>query len=426
MAHMRRGFRNVYALMVWCLISANGMAQDIKTEVILAGNLYRLNNVIEMEHIAHLSKSDLRLLKNTILAKHGYIFADEDLRTHFSAFPWYNGNRSEVQGDLSTTDLINAATIYSLENSGEGRSSHTGALGERLIIAEKIRPLMSNFGEPGDVSIGGEMVAFVNGVEMARSAIIDNEFYLTLNEVPPHILQHWKQSYDKAIQFSDPATNIAHLDLRITGTALRITRIGTHDDRDPLLRQYFLDEKRPGMQVNDHYHYDEYFSYVYADRDTFVRGVDHDENTWQGKEIYNVSLKKGWNKLKHYRAEMSGFARYNVHISEATAEKGSFDVFYFDFDDYVHDNNIQLATLEGIVVVDKNDKMEDEFWLLLAEPIRVRSDYNEVRDVHKVLLLVDHETFPRRGNYALFGEIDRFLTSAGDVVFCIIEIEEEL
>jgi hypothetical protein len=412
--------------MALCFVSANGMAQDIKTEVILAGNLTRLNSVIETEHIAHLNKNDLRILKSTILAKYGYIFTAEDLTNHFSAFPWYNGTKSDVQGELSTTDLINAVTIYSLESSGERRSGNTGALGERLVIAEKIRPLMSNSGEPGDVSIGGEMVAFANGVEIARVAIIDNEFHLNLKEVPPHILQHWRGRYDKSIQFSDPETNIAHLDLRITGTDLRITRIMTHDDRNPLLRQYFLDEKRPGMKVNDNYHYDEYFSYVYADRDTFMRGVDHEENTWQGKEIYNVSLKKGWNKLKHYRAEMDGFARYNVHINESTFEKGSFDVLYFDFDDYAHDNNMQLATLEGIVVVDINDKMEDEFWFLLAEPIRVRSDYNEVRDVHKVLLLVDHETFPRRGNYALFGEIDRFLTSAGDVVFCIIEIKEEL
>jgi hypothetical protein len=409
-----------------CFISANVMAQDIKTEVILRGDLSRLNTIIEEEHIAHLNENDLHILKNTILAKYGYTFAEEDLKNHFSAFPWYKGNKSAVQGELSTTDLINAATIQSLENSGRVRPQNTAGLRERLIIAEKISPLMSNSGNPGDVNIGGEIVAFANGVEMARAAIIDNEFYLSLNEVPPHILKHWKGSYDEAIQFSNPETNIAHLDLRITGTELKITRTMTQDDRNPLLRQYFLDEKRPGMKVNDHYQYDDYFSYIYADRDTFMRGVDHAEDPWDGKVIYNVSLKKGWNKLKHYKAEMKDFARYSVHISEATFEKGSFEVFYFDFEDYINDNNIQFATLKGMVAVEKNSDMKDEFWFYMVDPIRVRSDYNEVRDVRKVLLLVDPETFPRSGNYMLLGEIDRFLTPEGDVVFCIIEIKEEL
>jgi hypothetical protein len=42
-----------------------------------------------------------------------------------------------------------------------------------------------------------------------------------------------------------------------------------------------------------------------------------------------------------------------------------------------------------------------------------------------VLLAVDPEKFPRRGNYLLFGEILYFLTQDGDVIFSIIEIKEE-
>jgi hypothetical protein len=63
----------------------------------------------------------------------------------------------------------------------------------------------------------------------------------------------------------------------------------------------------------------------------------------------------------------------------------------------------------------------------LVDPIRIRrTDYDdEVQLVHKILLNVDYEKFPRRGNYVLFGEIESFLTMDGDVIFSVLEIKEE-
>jgi hypothetical protein len=159
-----------------------------------------------------------------------------------------------------------------------------------------------------------------------------------------------------------------------------------------------------------------------------MRGVDHAEDPGQGKLIFNVSLKRGWNKIKHYRADMRDFAKYAaVHIYEATFEKGLFEFYYFDFDDYLNDESVQFATLEGTVVVVKKED-GDDFWFLLEDPIRIRDHYyddDEVRDVYKVLLFVDPRTFPRSGNYVLFGEIDHFTTEDGDVIFSVVEIKEE-
>jgi hypothetical protein len=244
-----------------------------------------------------------------------------------------------------------------------------------------------------------------------------------LGEVPPGLLNDWRRSYDNAVQFSNPETRIARLDLRITGTALEIRRAIVNVESDPLLCIYYLDEKRPGMRVNDNYHYDDYFSYIYVDRHTFMRGVNHGE----GPVIYNVRLKKGWNKIKHYRAELDGFTRWNnARIFEATVEKGLFEIYYFDFDDYLNDERIQFATLEGSIVIEKNKNGGDSFWFLLVDPIRVRkNDDEEASEVHKILLFVDPETFPNSGNYVLFGEIEWFLTVDDDVIFSVIEIKEE-
>jgi hypothetical protein len=400
------------------------MAQDIRTEVIIAGNLSYLNNIIEIERIEHLSRTDLRILKSTILAKYGYEFTSNDLREHFSVFPWYNGTKSAVYNELSSTDLINAATIQSLENSNETRLHNGGSFGRQLIISERIYTFKDNSEEPGEVNIGGQVIASVNGIEIARANIIGNEFFLSLDEVPQDMLRHWAWSYDDVVQCSDPETRLAYLELRITGTELDIRRASYFDGNIPSLRQYFMEEKRPGMRVNDNYYYEDYFSYIYSDRDTFLRGVDHHEDFGQGKIIYNVALKRGWNKVKYYRAEMNGFTQYNVHISEASLEKGSFSIFYFDFDDYLNDEFIQFATLEGEIIAEKNSNLEDRYYFLLTEPIRVQNSFDEVREVHKLLLLANFETIPSWGNYVLFGEILHFLSQEGDVIFYVIEVKE--
>ena len=41
-----------------------------------------------------LPNDQLQILRNTIYAKHGYVFQSEDLKTHFSKVPWYNPNSS--------------------------------------------------------------------------------------------------------------------------------------------------------------------------------------------------------------------------------------------------------------------------------------------------------------------------------------------
>ena len=46
--------------------------------------------------IAGYDKGQLRVLRNSIYARHGRIFKDSSLRSYFNSPPWYNGWRSEV------------------------------------------------------------------------------------------------------------------------------------------------------------------------------------------------------------------------------------------------------------------------------------------------------------------------------------------
>jgi hypothetical protein len=88
--------------------------------VIVDGNLSALNRVMEWNEIWDLSQSELRILRNTIFAKYGYIFRSEDLQIHFRQFAWYNAINANVDNSLSTIDNENITRIQRRESSLSG------------------------------------------------------------------------------------------------------------------------------------------------------------------------------------------------------------------------------------------------------------------------------------------------------------------
>jgi hypothetical protein len=63
-----------------------------------------------------LNKTGLRLLRNTIYAKHGYIFNSPDLQEHFSQFSWYVGTKNNVDNELTENEKIIIDYIRRIEN----------------------------------------------------------------------------------------------------------------------------------------------------------------------------------------------------------------------------------------------------------------------------------------------------------------------
>jgi len=63
-----------------------------------------------------LSKAELRILRNTIYARHGRRFKSVDLQNYFNGMPWYNPVKDEVApGELSQTELHNIKLIQAYE-----------------------------------------------------------------------------------------------------------------------------------------------------------------------------------------------------------------------------------------------------------------------------------------------------------------------
>lgn len=66
------------------------------------------NRVLDIHYLGHFSKPQLRLLRNEILARHGWRFQSKDLEEHFGKQPWYKpvaDNKTITLGRIETTNL---------------------------------------------------------------------------------------------------------------------------------------------------------------------------------------------------------------------------------------------------------------------------------------------------------------------------------
>lgn len=61
-------------------------------------------------------KATLRLIRNEIWARHGYIFTAPDLQQYFSAQPWYTPGNSNDAIQLSDIERLNVDLIKAMEN----------------------------------------------------------------------------------------------------------------------------------------------------------------------------------------------------------------------------------------------------------------------------------------------------------------------
>lgn len=61
------------------------------------------------------SKLDLKMMRNEIFARHGYIFKTKDMKEHFEHQYWYEGKYNDVSSMLTTIEKKNVALIQKYE-----------------------------------------------------------------------------------------------------------------------------------------------------------------------------------------------------------------------------------------------------------------------------------------------------------------------
>lgn len=73
------------------------------------------NGANSKENLDGKNLEELRIMRNEIFAKHGYIFNSEDLQEYFSAFEWYVAEHEDVNHLLTESDKENIKLIIDQE-----------------------------------------------------------------------------------------------------------------------------------------------------------------------------------------------------------------------------------------------------------------------------------------------------------------------
>lgn len=71
--------------------------------------------VLNRPYLASISKEDLRLMRNRILANHGYRFTSKDLQEHFGKYLWYKPVNDNSTIKLDIIEQVNIELIKSAE-----------------------------------------------------------------------------------------------------------------------------------------------------------------------------------------------------------------------------------------------------------------------------------------------------------------------
>jgi len=109
----------LYILIGLVIISCQNKTETIHS-VIKSPNIVEgiiLSSKIDSVEISEMISADLRLLRNEIFARHGYIFKSPELTDFFSKFEWYQPNLTSDQIDkvLTEIDRFNISLIKSVE-----------------------------------------------------------------------------------------------------------------------------------------------------------------------------------------------------------------------------------------------------------------------------------------------------------------------
>lgn len=92
----------------------NCLAQDRIAEQREVGWMLQ-NYLLNTRYLGRFSKSQLRLMRNEILARHGWKFQSKDLQEHFAKQPWYKPGTDNSNIKLSLIELTNIQLIKSDE-----------------------------------------------------------------------------------------------------------------------------------------------------------------------------------------------------------------------------------------------------------------------------------------------------------------------
>lgn len=77
------------------------------------------NTVLTKKDVENLSKSDLKIIRNTIYARHGFSFKNRPLRVFFDSQEWYIPLFTDIRNELTEIEKKNIALLLRYEKNAE-------------------------------------------------------------------------------------------------------------------------------------------------------------------------------------------------------------------------------------------------------------------------------------------------------------------
>lgn len=72
---------------------------------------FACERILTESDLVGMGSKELRIMRNWIFARHGYIFRTQELKDYFSRYPWYNPRYTDVSSMLSDVEIRNAEFI---------------------------------------------------------------------------------------------------------------------------------------------------------------------------------------------------------------------------------------------------------------------------------------------------------------------------
>ena len=93
--------------------------KDQITEILTGQYPYTSMKLVLPSELDYFSKAQLRVMRNEIYARHGYVFSSADLKAHFAKMSWYKPLNDNSKVQLSQLEQLNVDLIKAWENKSE-------------------------------------------------------------------------------------------------------------------------------------------------------------------------------------------------------------------------------------------------------------------------------------------------------------------
>lgn len=93
--------------------------KDQITEILTGQYPYTSMKLVLPASLEYFSKAQLRVMRNEIYARHGYVFSSADLKAHFAQMSWYKPLNDNSKVQLSELEQLNVDLIKAWENKVE-------------------------------------------------------------------------------------------------------------------------------------------------------------------------------------------------------------------------------------------------------------------------------------------------------------------